>query len=484
MIEVEGKNQALNLIDLELFLKREMRSFLLSASWGIELIAFKNDALMKKTAILTLFILTGLVHGGDFTHERLENWPQWRGPLANGTAPRGDPPLHWDDTANIKWIAALPGRGSATPIVWGDQVFVLTAIDTGRQAKPEDLPTPDPKFPVKTKPPTTYHQFVVVCYDRANGKERWRRIAAEAVPHEGHHDTHSYAAYSPTADGKYLYALFGSRGVYCYDLTGKLIWKRDLGLLHTRLGWGEGGSPALYGDSLVVNMDQEAGSFFACLDAKTGEVRWRIDRDEVTTWATPLIVEHKGRTQVIVPGTKHVRSYDLKDGKLIWTGGPMTVNCIPSSVAANGVVYVMSGYQGAMAYAISLNATGDVGDKQLWKATRGTPYVPSPLLAGGRLYFTQANEPLLTCLDIKTGKALIDRVRLPELTSLYASPVCAAGRIYITGRDGTTLVLKESDTFELLATNRLDDPIDASPAIVGKQIFLRGAKYLYCIEQK
>jgi outer membrane protein assembly factor BamB len=440
--------------------------------------------MMKRLAALSAMILAASTHAGDFATEKLGNWPDWRGPLVNGTAPKGDPPMTWDEKTNVKWKTALPGRGSSTPIVWGDRVFVLTAIDTGRQARPEDLPKPDPKFEVKTKPPTTYHQFVVLCFDRQTGKERWRQIAAEAVPHEGYQPTHSYAAFSPTTDGKHLYVSFGSRGVFCYDLDGKQIWKRELGWMHTRLGWGEGASPALHGDALVVNWDQEAGSFYACLDARTGETRWKIERDEVTTWATPPLVEHKGRTQVIAPGTKHVRSYDLKDGSLIWTGGAMTVNCIPSPLAANGVVYVMSGYRGAVAYAISLDATGEVGDKLVWTYQRGTPYVPSPLLVGERLYFTQGNEPILTCLDIKTGKPLIDRQRLPGLSSIYASPACAAGRIYITGRDGTTLVVKQADKLEVLATNRLDDPIDASPAVVGKQLFLRGEKYLYCVESK
>jgi outer membrane protein assembly factor BamB len=231
-----------------------------------------------------------------------------------------------------------------------------------------------------------------------------------------------------------------------------------------------------------VNWDQEAGSFYACLDARTGETRWKVPRDEVTTWATPLIVEHKGRAQVIAPGTNHVRSYNLKDGSVVWTGGPMTVNCIPCPVTADGIVYVMSGYKGAVAYAIRLDATGDVGDKVVWQHNRGTPYVPSPVLTGDRLYFTQGNEALLTCLDIKSGKAVMDRERLPGLSSIYASPVGAAGRIYITGRDGTTLVLKQSDKLEVLATNPLDDAIDASPAAVGKQLFLRGQKYLHCIE--
>jgi outer membrane protein assembly factor BamB len=439
---------------------------------------------MKKTFLLCFYLFPVSLHAGDYAVDKLDNWPHWRGPLANGTAPKADPPLKWDDKTNIKWKAALPGRGSATPIVWGDRIFIATAIDTGKKANPYDLPKPNPQFPVKTTPSMTYYQWVILCFDRETGKERWRQIAAEAVPHEGHHDTHSYAAYSPTTDGKHLYVSFGSRGVYCYDLVGKQIWKRDLGSMHTRLGWGEGASPALHGDSLVVNFDQESGSFFACLDARTGETRWKIDRDEVTTWATPLIVEHKGRTQVIVPATNHVRSYDLKDGSLIWTGGEMTTNCIPSPVATHSTVYVMSGYKGATAYAISLDAIGDVGNKQLWKYGKGTPYVPSPALVGDRLYFTQSNEALLTCLDIKTGKPLIDRARLDGLSSLYASPICAAGRIFITGRDGTTLVLKQSDQLELLATNQLDDPMDASPVAVGRQLFLRGAKFLYCIEGK
>jgi outer membrane protein assembly factor BamB len=439
---------------------------------------------MKRISLLGICLLPALVHAGDFAVEKLENWPHWRGPLANGSVPRGNPPTTWDDKTNIKWKAEVPGRGSATPIVWGDRIFVLTAIDTGKQAKAEDIPKPDPKFEVKTKPPNTYHQFVVLCFDRATGKEKWRQVATEAVPHEGHHDSHSYAAYSPITDGRYLYISFGSRGVYCYTLDGDWVWQRDLARLHTRLGWGEGGSPALHGDALVVNFDQEAGSFFACLDAKTGEVRWKVERDEPTSWATPLIVAHQGRTQVIAPGTNHVRSYNLADGKLLWHGGPMTVNCIPSPVADERMAYIMSGYRGAVSFAVPLDATGDIANKVAWRYNHATPYVPSPLLAGERLYFTQSNEPILTSLDTRTGKPIIDRQRLEGLTSLYASPVGAAGRIYITGRDGTTLVLKQGDKFELLATNRLDDPIDASPVVVGKQLFLRGEKHLYCIEER
>jgi len=416
--------------------------------------------------------------------DRLNNWHQWRGPEANGMAPQGDPPLKWDDKTNITWKADIPGKGASTPIVWGDQVFIMTAIDTGRAADAKDIPKVDPSFKTKTNAPTTYHQFVVLSYDRKTGQERWRKVASEAVPHEGHHPTHSYAGGSPTTDGKFLYAGFGSQGIYCYDLDGKLQWKRDLGRMHTRLGWGEATTPVIHGDSLIVNWDQEKDSFIVCLDAKTGAPKWKMERDEPTSWNTPLVVEHKGRTQVIVNGMRRVRSYDLATGKVIWECGGQTLNAIPSPVRNGGSVICMSGYQGAAALALPLDATGDITgtDKVLWRHDKGTPYVPSPLLTGDRLYFTQANNGILTSLDVKTGKPIIDRERLPSVTSLYASPAGAKDRIYLVGRDGTALVLKRGDKLDVLATNRLAEPIDASPAIVGKQLFLRGAKHLYCIE--
>jgi outer membrane protein assembly factor BamB len=424
--------------------------------------------------------------GGAGQTERLDNWPHWRGPLANGTAPKGDPPTKWDAGTNIKWQAPLVGRGSATPIVWGDQVFVLTAIKTDRVATADELPKVNPKLPKKTEPPSNFYQFVVISFDRATGKERWRRVAAEKVPHEGHHPTHSYAAGSPTTDGRFLYVSFGSFGNYCYDLAGNLQWQRDLGRLATRMGWGEAVTPVAHGDSLLLNWDQEEDSALICLNARDGTTKWRAERDEKTSWNTPLVVEHKGQTQVIVNGTNRARGYDLATSKVLWECGGMTVNAIPSPVAADGVAYCMSGYIGALAVAVPLDSRGDLnGDgKLLWKVKKGTPYVPSPLLVGGRLYFTQGNNALLTILDIKTGKALLDAERLPELSSFYASPVAAAGRVYLVDRDGTTLVLNQSDRLQVLATNRLDDPIDASPAIVGRQLFLRGEKNLYCIESK
>ena len=416
--------------------------------------------------------------------QALRQWQHWRGPLATGAAPHGDPPITWNEQTNVKWKVAVPGRGSSTPVIWGDDLFVATAVDTGRAAKPADLPKLPPNLDNKTTAPTTYHQFLLICYDRQTGKVRWQQTACERVPHEGHHPSHSYAAGSPTTDGKHVWVSFGSGGVYCYDLKGKLQWQRDLGPLYTRLGWGEASTPVLHGDNLVLNWDQEVGSRLIVLDANSGKLRWQVDREEPTTWNTPLVVAHKGLTQVIVNGTNKVRSYDLATGKVLWQCGGQTLNAIPSPLAADGVAYVMSGYKGAAAIAVPLDARGDLtdSDKLLWKYKKGTPYVPSPLLVDGKLYFTQELNNLFTCLDAKTGKPYFEQIRLPGVNSFYASPVAAGGRIYLVDRDGVTLVLKQSTKVEVLATNELDDTIDASPAVVGRQLFLRGHKYLYCIE--
>jgi len=437
-------------------------------------------------AVCHLCFLSGFAIGGNGTLAPLDNWHQWRGPLATGVAPKGDPPIRWDEKTNIRWKVAIPGLGSSSPIVCGDQVFITTAIDTKRMADAADLPKADPRFNKRTNAPNTYHQFVVFSIDRRTGEIQWRQVATEQVPHEGHHPTHSYAAASPFTDGKFLYVSFGSRGIFCFDLGGKLQWKTELGLMQTRLGWGEGISPVVHGDTLLMNWDQEAGSFIAALDVKSGKIKWKKDRDELTSWATPLIVSPHGRTQAVVSATKKVRSYDLATGEVIWECAGQTTNVIPSPVANDKVVFCVSGYQGSAAYAISLDAVNDISgtDKVFWKYDRGTPYVPSPLLIGGRLYFTQSNNALLTSLDTATGKPLIDRERLPGLSSFYASPVAAAGRIYLTGRDGTVLVIKQADKLEILSTNHLEDPMDASPAIVSKQIFVRGKDHLYCIQEK
>ncbi len=426
------------------------------------------------------------------------NWPHWRGPLSNGVAPLANPPIEWDENTNIKWKAKIPGESSATPIVWGDQIFLITAVKTDREVDtpPSAADAPKPRFNIQ--PPKNFYQFIVMCVDRKTGQTRWQHLAKEEVPHEGHHPDGSYASASPTTDGKRLYVSFGSRGVYAYDLEGHQKWSRDLGRMTIFNRFGEGSSPVVYGDSVIVNWDHQGGSFITCLDAATGETRWKVDRDETTTWATPLLVEHGGRTQVIVNGSKRVRSYDAKTGELIWACGGQGPSAIPCPVTDGNLTFAMTGFIVNSLYAIPLDSIGDITldkEKVAWKRNQGTPYVPSPLLYGDLLYFTQSNKGILSCLNAKTGQPLIERQRLQGVENIYASPVGAADRIYFTSREGNTVVIKRGEVERpsgadadkgpgkpvILATNKLDDRFDGSPAIVDGEIFLRGKEMLYCI---
>lgn len=422
----------------------------------------------------------------DFATEKLHNWHQWRGPLATGVAPEGNPPLEWDETKNIQWKAQIPGKSTATPIVWGDQVFLVTAIKTDREVELPPPPESDEgrKNPFKIERPKNVYQFTVMSVDRRTGKTLWQQMAKEEVPHEGHHVDASFASSSPTTDGKQLYVSFGSRGIYCYDLAGKPKWHRDLGKMTIYNYFGEGCSPVIHGDTVVLNWDHQGGSCIYALDAATGETRWKVDRDENTSWATPLVLEYDGRTQVIVNGSNRVRSYDLKTGEVIWQCGGQVLAAIPCPISDGKRAYAMTGYTGNALYAIPLDSTGDITDtdKIAWKRKDpGTPYVPSPLLYGELLYFTGGNKGILSCLNAESGTPVFDRKRLEGIANVYCSPVGAIDRIYITSREGNTVVIKRGGELEILATNKLDDRFDASAAIVGDQIFLRGNENLYCI---
>jgi outer membrane protein assembly factor BamB len=426
----------------------------------------------------------GRAAAADFAAERAANWHQWRGPDATGYVQAADPPLVWDETKNVKWKFAIPGHGKSTPILWGQRVFLITAVDTGKVVEGTTKPEDQPDRPFGIKFPTTLFRFVVLCLDRDSGQVLWERTATEELPHEGHHGDNSHASASPTTDGQHLYVSFGSRGVYCYDLQGELVWKKKLDIVSTRLSFGEASSPVIHGKVLVLNRDNETKSEILALDAKTGDILWEAPRDEISAWATPLITESGGRTQVITSASNRVRSYDLASGKVLWECGGQVGNVTPSPVRFEDQVICMSGYKGSNALSMPLAAEGDITDTDqvAWRYGRDTPYVPSPLLAGDLLFFNKSNSAIWTCLDAKTGKPLLEGARLPGLSNIYASPVGAGERVYVTGRDGTTLVLKRSPTLEVLATNKLDDAIDASPALSGKQLFLRGRRNLYCLE--
>lgn len=422
----------------------------------------------------------------SFEEAKAQHWHQWRGPEANGVSRSASPPLEWSETRNIQWKRRIEGRGTSTPIIWGDRVFVLSAVNTGKVDPALPRPEDQPKRVFGITHPNTVYHYVVHCLDRESGKEHWRRSAIQRVPPEGHHRDNSFASASPTTDGERLYCWFGSAGLFCYDMKGKRLWDRNLGKASMGASLGEGSSPVLYGDKLVIVRDQRGSSSIEVLDAETGHTLWRKDRDEPNAWATPVVVAHGGRVQVITAASNRVRSYSLDDGRILWHARGLTGNVIPCPVVEDDLVYCMSGYEGHALLALSLAATGDISntDAIRWRKDRGTPYIPSPLLYDGRLYFTQSNQAILSCLAAKTGEAIIERSRLPGLSNIYASPVAAAGRIYFPGRNGTTLVLKRARELQVLASNALDERILASPALAGNQLFLRGDKSLYCIAQK
>jgi outer membrane protein assembly factor BamB len=426
-----------------------------------------------------------------------ENWPQWRGPLQSGVAPLANPATLWSETNNVRWKVKIPGEGSATPLVWDNLVFVQTAIPTGKKPAEANEQSPGAqsgsaggpgrgRFGGGPKPSEAYG-FAIVCLERSTGKVLWQKVAREEVPHEGvRQNEGTFASASGLTDGKHVWAYFGSRGLYCYDLKGKLEWSQDLGKMRIAMGFGEGSSPTLYKDMLLVNWDNEDGSFITALDKSSGKTLWKQPREERTSWSTPLVIEKDGKAQVVVTATSKIRSYDPASGKLNWECGGLTRNVIPSPVADSEMVYCMSGFQGNSLLAIRFGGSGDLTgtDTVAWTYKKSTPYVPSPLLYDGKLYFFANNNAVLSCLDAKTGKVLVDAERIEGLQGVYASPLGAGGKVYLAGRNGATVVLKQSDKVEVLATNRLDDKFDASPAAVGKDLFLRGREYLYCIAEK
>jgi outer membrane protein assembly factor BamB len=431
------------------------------------------------------------------------HWPQWRGPFFNGMA-RGDAPTTWSDTSNIKWKTEIPGRGHSTPAIWGDRIFFTTAIPTGKPAAPP--PATDASQAATSNQsqgggqqrrqrgagggagPLLEHRFDVLCLDRKTGKILWQRTAKVATPHEGYHRAYgSFASNSPVTDGRYVYASFGSRGIYAYDFNGKLIWQKDPGVqMKMRLSFGEGTAPLLAGDRLFLVFDHEAESFIVALDKRDGKELWRAARDESSSWSTPLAVEHGGRTEIVVSATKKVRSYDPETGKVLWESAGLGANAIPVPVYQNGLVYVMSGYRDPKLMAIKLGRQGDLtgSDAIVWSHTRGVPYTASPVLYDNKLYVVTDNG-MVTAFNATTGEPYYAQTRLPKTYNLKASPIGANGKLYLATEDGDVVVMKMGEKFEVIATNHLTDQIFiATPVIAAGELFLRGQTTLFCISEK
>lgn len=418
------------------------------------------------------------------------HWPQWRGPLGTGESPEGRPPITWSETEHIRWKVEIPGDGISTPVAWGEHLFLTTAVVLeDREVNPETQASIEEKMPdwVKkggAKIPTKELAFTVLCLDRKTGKTVWQKVLKKDVPHEGTHADSTWASNSPVTDGTHLFAYFGSNGLFCLDMDGNVLWEKDLGDMQTRRSFGEGSSPSLFGDRLIINWDHEGDSFIVVMEKNTGKEIWRRDRDEVTSWSTPLTLRHGSVDQVIVAACGKTRSYNLASGEILWEVSGMTVNTVPTPVYDGNLVYVMSGFRGSALQAIDLNkAKGELSEGKgiAWTHHQDTPYVPSPLLYRDRLYFLKVNKGTLTCLKTPSGETLFGPTRLKSIPYVYASPVAANGHVYLTSRKGTTLVLKAEDTLEIVAENVLDDQIDASAVILEDALILRGHKYLYCI---
>jgi outer membrane protein assembly factor BamB len=425
-----------------------------------------------------------------FAADAPDGWAHWRGPEFNGVA-RGDAPLTWSDTEHVAWKARVPGRGYSSPVIWGDRIFLTTAVPTGSAS----AAAPSAGAPSATQGrrasfgggggPQAEQRLLVLAFDRQTGKQLWESTAIVATPHEGFHSQYgSFASPSVVVDSKHVIAFFGSRGVYCYTHEGRPVWQKDFGIrMKMIMAFGEGSSPALDGDRLVLLFDHEGDSFLVALDKSTGRELWRTARAPGTSWSSPMIITVAGKKQVLVAATKFVAAYDLENGKLIWQTTGLGRNVIPMPVVGGGMAIVMSGYQGPNLLAIRLGRTGDLTgtDAILWQNQRGNSYTSSPVLHEGKLYMLTDNGTI-SCLDAQTGKPFYSQVRLPKSYSFKASPVAANGKLYLATEDGDVVVARMGEKFEVLATNTLADQVFiATPAIVDGSIYLRGQNTLFRI---
>ncbi len=416
---------------------------------------------MRRTIAVFLLSLFSLITSSA----QAENWGHWRGPSGNSVT-TANPPTTWSDTKNVKWKVEIPGSSSGSPVVWNDRVFIVSAVPSSSQKGA--------------------FQFQVFCVDRASGKIVWQKTATEAVPHQATHNTNTHASASPCTDGKHVYAHFGSRGLYCYTMDGELKWNRDLGRMTTRNDFGEGSSPTLVDGLVIVPWDHEDGSSLYALDKLTGKTVWQTKRDEPTCWATPLVVEYQGKKQIITNGQNFARSYDLLTGKELWRCSGQTERPCASAVSRGDMVFVGSGFRGSFLGAFRLDGSGDIKNTKsvAWTLDRDTPDVASPALSENRLYFYKGKSGQLSCVDVTNGKPFYSAVRVSGINNTYASPVIAGGRVYLTDRSGTIVVIEDSTKFNVLATNSLGEGVDATPAPVDNELFIRGAKHLWCIAEK
>ncbi len=420
------------------------------------------------------------------------NWPQWRGPNASGISTEKNLPTEWSDTKNVQWKTEIPGRGHSSPIIWGTKIFLTTSIEGpivpgakavthirhGEVYRHPDSVAGDHSYTIK-----------VLCVDRETGKILWEKTAYEGNVYDDRHRKNTFASATPVTDGKYVWTFFDAEGICCYDFDGKLIWKTSLGKF-AKMGMGNGMSPVLYENLVILQCDQEdggAGSFIAALDKLTGKEVWRMPRTQRKTWATPVLVHTPQRTELIASGAESTVSYDPATGKELWRSEGVISHAIPSAVTGHGMVFVSGGSSGQpkLAIGIRLGGSGDVRGTPyvVWRYNKGTAYVPSPILYGDYLYL-MTDSGIITCLEARTGEVKYEGGRAPVPATFTSSPVAFDDKILLTSEDGDTFVIKAGPVYEVIRTNSLGEPVYASIAIGAGKLFIRGSTHLYCIGKK
>jgi outer membrane protein assembly factor BamB len=417
-----------------------------------------------------------------------QNWPQFRGPHASGIADGQHPPVSWDAAkgVNVRWKTPIAGLGNSCPVVWGDRVFVTTAVGGGKSGLRPGL-----YGDVESVEDNSVHSWRVLCLDKRTGKVLWEQTAHKGVPRVKRHPKSTHANATPAADETHLVVCFGTEGLYCYDHGGTLLWRRDLGTLDSGwfydadYQWGFGSSPVRFRNLAIVQCDVGKGSFLAAYDLADGKEVWRTPREEVPSWGTPTVVEGPAGVELVTNATKFARGYDPRTGKELWRLARHSEITVPTPVLGRGLIFVTSGYRPIQPiYAIRPGARGDISLKEgktenaciAWSTQKGGPYMPTPIVYGDYLYCC-SNAGILTCCDARTGKQVY-KERLGGRGGYTASPVAADGRLYFTSEEGAVRVVRAGPKFELLAVNPLGDVCLATPAISDGMLFVRTEHYL------
>ena len=422
-----------------------------------------------------------------------QHWPAFRGPNGSGIAAARPLPVSWDaeKPANILWKTAIPGLGHSSPVIWGDRVFVTAAISSAAtpafNAKDDDIqPAND----------ASIHQWMVHAVDKRSGKILWSRVAHRGVPKVKRHVKASQANASPVTNGRVVIVSFGSEGLYCYDVDGKLLWKQDVGVLdpgywgQPDLQWGFASSPIIYQDLVILQCDIQKDSFIVAFNIADGKRVWLTRRDERPSWSTPVIYQGKQRTELVTSGAKFYRGYDPLTGRELWRLNDDTVVKVPSPVVALDLFFLSGGNpRGRDFYAVRPNGDSDISiaadatssAQVAWRKTRGSPYTPTPLVYDKYLYVCNDNG-VLTAYNAQTG-AQVYQQRIGTTNSTFsASPIASAGRLYFSSEDGEVFVVRAGPTYELLSINRMGEPLMATPAASDGMIVMRGQRHLFAVQ--